>query len=305
MFYVYFYQDPRTYEYFYIGKGKYKRLYAHLYEAEKHIVHPKNAKIQKLWSLNLEPIIKIIDFFENENDAYEFESFLIEEIGSKFINTINDGSLCNLCEGGEGGVGKNRNKLSQLHKDAISKSTINVPKSKTHIKNMKMYQSNIPQSHKDAISKSRKGMKFTQSHKDAISRSHKGKILTKETKQAMSLAKTNTIVIYDKLNDKNKTVSVDEFYDNDDYTTVHTGKEKSSIWKDNISASLKGKHYPSKIIYIFDENNILRYKSTASFAKFCKDNDLPYRLFCNSYRKNAHIKIKNIKYYKWYAKSYL
>lgn len=109
-YYVYVYTDPRksgTYEYmghtfdfepFYVGKGCGYRYKEHLYESKIRSgnTSPKNAKIRKLHRLELSPNITIIKHFENENDALDYEKKLISEIGSDFIDDINDGPLVNL-----------------------------------------------------------------------------------------------------------------------------------------------------------------------------------------------------------------
>lgn len=109
-YYVYIYLDPRKpgdyrygqtrlqYEPFYVGKGKGRRKAEHLFESslKKSNASPKVAKIRKILSLNLSPIIQIIHENLNEDAAYALEDGLIREVGSDFINEIPDGPLTNM-----------------------------------------------------------------------------------------------------------------------------------------------------------------------------------------------------------------
>ncbi len=92
-FYVYVYFDPRKeiLEPFYVGKGTRNRSKSHLKKAKLKRAqdHPKIALIQKIWKQGCEPIIKSIPCMD-ENEAFELEEFLVEEIGSNFIPHIKD-----------------------------------------------------------------------------------------------------------------------------------------------------------------------------------------------------------------------
>ena len=112
-YYVYVYLDPRKqgyyqygstsfeYEPFYVGKGKGARKSQHLFESSlsRGSAGPKVAKIRKLVSLGLEPII--VTPFENlsESVAYAKEDEMITLIGSPFIDNIEDGPLVNMLLG--------------------------------------------------------------------------------------------------------------------------------------------------------------------------------------------------------------
>lgn len=111
-YYVYIYLDPRhpgKYEYndttfdympFYVGKGKGDRHLSHLKESESTTRNnPKIKKIQKIKSQGLTPIIEKVKYFDIESDAYDYETYLIELIGSKYCNDIKDGPLTNICLG--------------------------------------------------------------------------------------------------------------------------------------------------------------------------------------------------------------
>ena len=98
MYYVYELIDPRVNLPFYVGKGKDSRVYFHLSEKSraKSDNERKFNKIQKIRKEGYEPEIKIVKYFENENDAYEYEEKLIKEYGR--IKYDNDGILTNICE---------------------------------------------------------------------------------------------------------------------------------------------------------------------------------------------------------------
>lgn len=117
-YYVYCYLDPRKpgkYQYgefsfdfepFYIGKGKGDRIKKHLMSHElfnkSRIRHNrlKNSKINSIKSDGLVPIYsKIAEDLQNE-DASALEIKLISIIGRKIKN---DGPLCNISDGGDGG----------------------------------------------------------------------------------------------------------------------------------------------------------------------------------------------------------
>lgn len=108
MYYVYVYLDPRNkgkfqyegidccflYEPFYVGKGQKKRYKSHLYEYGKRDNPHKYSKIQKIKKCtNLDPHILLIKHFDIEQDAYLFEDYCIDKIGTILTET---GSLTNL-----------------------------------------------------------------------------------------------------------------------------------------------------------------------------------------------------------------
>lgn len=109
-YYVYIYLDPRkpgiftygeftfNFEPFYVGKGNGNRYLSHLQEStiKKSNDSPKVAKILKLKSLNLKPVILKVKYFTDEMKAYHEEVELIKEIGSNFIPEIKDGPLTNM-----------------------------------------------------------------------------------------------------------------------------------------------------------------------------------------------------------------
>lgn len=124
MYYVYVYLDPRkpgkykygkyefNYEPFYIGKGKINR-----YKSYKNRNNYFINIINKLKKLKLKPII--IKLYENlnENESIKLEIKLIKIIGRK---DINQGSLINMTDGGDGVSGlifseESKQKLSILN----------------------------------------------------------------------------------------------------------------------------------------------------------------------------------------------
>lgn len=82
MYYVYLYVDPRNDLPFYVGKGKNTRAYSHLSETVETTENKRKFyRIQSIRKQGLEPEVKILKYFQNENDAYDFEEHLIEKYG--------------------------------------------------------------------------------------------------------------------------------------------------------------------------------------------------------------------------------
>ena len=98
MYYVYELIDPRVNLPFYVGKGKNDRVYFHLSEKSRAKSENKRKynKIQKIRENGHEPEIKIVKYFENENDAYDYEEMLIEKYGR--MRYDDNGILTNICE---------------------------------------------------------------------------------------------------------------------------------------------------------------------------------------------------------------
>jgi hypothetical protein len=98
MYYVYELIDPRVNLPFYVGKGKDDRVYFHLSEKTraKSDNERKFNKIQKIRKEGYEPEVKIVEYFENENDAYFYEESLIQKYGR--IRYDEGGILTNICE---------------------------------------------------------------------------------------------------------------------------------------------------------------------------------------------------------------
>lgn len=95
-YFVYQLVDPRNDKPFYIGKGCRSRPNHHLNENANNTTNMrKYNKIQSIRKDGLEPIIEIVQRFENESDAYALETELIS----------NTSDLTNLQPGGVGGFG--------------------------------------------------------------------------------------------------------------------------------------------------------------------------------------------------------
>ena len=91
-YYVYELIDPRTNLTFYICKGKCKRIDQHEKEARKGIKHPKCDVINDIKNSGLQVSKRIVKWFDNEPDAYNFEE--------KHINDVGLDNLTNLVKGG-------------------------------------------------------------------------------------------------------------------------------------------------------------------------------------------------------------
>lgn len=98
MYYVYELIDTRVNLPFYVGKGKNNRVYFHLSEKSraKSDNERKYNKIQKMREEGYEPEIKIVKYFENEEDSYLYEEELIKKYGR--IRYDENGILTNICE---------------------------------------------------------------------------------------------------------------------------------------------------------------------------------------------------------------
>lgn len=108
-FYVYAYRDPNTLEPFYIGKGLNGRIDIHLVDArnprhttENYYNPTKLNMIRDLLENDQEPIIEKVCTDLVEEDAFDLETFLIQEIGRL---SHGEGPLTNMTLGGEGMAG--------------------------------------------------------------------------------------------------------------------------------------------------------------------------------------------------------
>lgn len=120
-YYVYLYRDPRPRkrrEPIYIGKGSAARG-----RADHHWRWPSSmclnpilrGKLAKIKAAGLEPVIEIVDWFSDEEEAFALERVLIKRFGRINLGT---GSLCNLTDGGDGTSGAI---LNEEQRAAISK----------------------------------------------------------------------------------------------------------------------------------------------------------------------------------------
>ena len=137
-YYVYIYLDPRKpgkykygnmefdYEPFYVGKGKGNRCYSGIKSKSNSDI--KANKIEKIIKSNKLPIvIKLIESLSNQ-EACRSEIETIKSIG-RVCNS--DGPLCNLTDGGTGGLGL---KHPQEWKNKLSKPVIQFDTNKNIVK---------------------------------------------------------------------------------------------------------------------------------------------------------------------------
>lgn len=101
MWYVYAIFEDENLNPFYIGKGKDYRKSATININNCDNFLKKN-KIQKIYNSGKNPIVKILEEFENEKEAFILESQLIAQFGKIIDNT---GCLTNLNDGGPSNTG--------------------------------------------------------------------------------------------------------------------------------------------------------------------------------------------------------
>lgn len=182
-FYVYVYLDPRIagtfkyleyefeYEPFYVGKGTGDRYKAHMLKCCKGVNLHKDRKISNILKVGLVPIIVKIGITTDEQEAYDLERVLIQEIGRRIVGT---GSLTNLEEGGLGG-----RKMSEHTRAKCSASN------KGKVRTAEMRKN---------LSIARTGIKISDDKKDKL-RARQPTMLnknhTEETKQYLSYLASN------------------------------------------------------------------------------------------------------------------
>lgn len=156
MAYVYKHTRHDTNEVFYIGIGKYlKRAYSKRYR-NSHWINITN-KVD--WSVD------IIEYNLSWEEACEREKYWIKFYGRR---DLNEGTLVNMTEGGEGVKG---------HSDEL----------KDRLRNINLGKS-LSNDHKNKISSSMKGKILTEVHKKSLSNSLKGKNHSDEHKKNISLS---------------------------------------------------------------------------------------------------------------------
>jgi hypothetical protein len=87
-YYVYKLIDPILNLPFYIGKGSGNRAWSHNEFKDGNENPYKDRYIKKLHDQNLEPIVDIVQYFDDENDAYNFEETLTESVGLKNLTNL-------------------------------------------------------------------------------------------------------------------------------------------------------------------------------------------------------------------------
>lgn len=90
MFYVYRLIDPRSGSVFYVGKGQKNRIHQHEKDALKAVgvCSEKIKRIKDIWAAKCEVQKEFVAYFWDEQDAYDFETDLIEEIGLSNLTNI-------------------------------------------------------------------------------------------------------------------------------------------------------------------------------------------------------------------------
>lgn len=184
MYYTYMLIDPRTQQPFYVGKGKGDRCRHHLDSRAKGENKRKDSLIENIRNENLEPLIKIIENFSDENLAYELEEKLISHFGRKGIDK--NGILMNFCQSNRPpshkGLKRSPETIEKLKNRKISDETkLKMSESQKGEKNT-MYG-------KPGINL---GKKFTDQHKENLKQSHLGFKHTKTSIQKMSYSKKGT-----------------------------------------------------------------------------------------------------------------
>ena len=195
-FYVYAYlrKDGTPY---YIGKGKGKRAYSN---RGRRINKPTdNSRIQ------------ILEYYENEEDAFTKEIELIKQYGRKDIGT---GILWNMTDGGEGTVNKSSESIEKIRQAMTGKVMSEETKEKLRIARAKQvfteeqkqrWRASVTsdenkQKIKDAMSNPevRKRLSESLRNSDKLKAHAKrngirqtGKNLSEETKKKISVSKTN------------------------------------------------------------------------------------------------------------------
>ena len=85
-FYVYDLVDSRDDNTFYVGKGKGSRLLAHEAEVRRGLLSEKCNRIREILEDGATVLKRKVAFFENEKEAYAFESRRIAEFGAVLTN---------------------------------------------------------------------------------------------------------------------------------------------------------------------------------------------------------------------------
>ena len=165
-YYTYVYIDPRDNLPFYIGKGKFRRAYDKKNKAVQD-------RINKLKKIGLEHILNKI-YVNNEAEAFELETLMIEEIGRKDLGT---GTLFNFTNGGEGSSGAVRSPAFRAKISAAQKGIPKPPFTLDHCIKLSNAKKGVPKpprtlEHCSNISVATKGKKrkpLTLEHKAKLS----------------------------------------------------------------------------------------------------------------------------------------
>jgi hypothetical protein len=248
IFYVYVILDPRKtgkyyfpnvpisflYEPFYIGKGKGRRILAHLHASSLKKANLKNNKIKAILKNNLKPFVFKIEDGLAEKDALDKEKIYIKSIGR--IECKN-GTLCNHTDGGEGMSGFH---LSEETKQKLRKCRLGTKASPDAIENMKKAHQRNPCS-------PMLGKKHSDKTKSKMRMSHVG--LFSGTKHPL-YGKKPTYLTRKKISDSHKK------------KCMHSTQKHKEILRELFSKQWE-------IIYPDGHNIIIK-----NLRKFCLDNNL-------------------------------
>lgn len=191
-FYVYVYRDPRPKKKLcpiYVGKGFGKRADDHA-RGRSHNQFLA-AVIQKIIASGLKPVVEIVGWFSEEAEAFALERHLIAQFGRRCTE---EGTLCNLTEGGEGASGLRWSEESRAAQGILTKERMAVPAARQQIsEKLKGRQlSAEAEANFLAAMASRKGTP-TGPHKDETKQKIRekaiGRIPSEETKQKMSISR--------------------------------------------------------------------------------------------------------------------
>jgi hypothetical protein len=91
-YYVYQLVDPRLNNIFYVGKGTGNRAYTHNEFKDSNNNFHKDSIIKELHQQGLKPIVQIVEYFAEEQEAYDYEDNLIDTIGLDNLTNITEGA---------------------------------------------------------------------------------------------------------------------------------------------------------------------------------------------------------------------
>lgn len=196
MFYVYMLLDPRKENQpFYVGKGTDNRWKDHLFEtADTSINKRKFSTIQKIMSLELDVGVEFVQYFEDENQAYDFEELLIAKYGRKGYDA--NGILTNICKDSRPPnwhQGPNAGAINEkIRKTKLEQGSTHTPESKEKI-SAKLKGKKKPlrsEEHKLALSLAKKGKPLSKPCSEETRRKRSenqtGKKASDETRKAIS-----------------------------------------------------------------------------------------------------------------------
>lgn len=196
MFYVYMLLDPRkNNQPFYVGKGTDDRWKDHLLETSDTSINKRKFNtIQKIKALGFDVGVEIVQYFEDENRAYDFEEELIAQYGRKGYDP--HGILTNICEDSRPPnwhQGPNASAINQkICQTKLEQGSSHTPESKAKISARLKGKKKPPRSeaHRLAMSQAKKGKPLSnpcsEETRQKRSRNQTGKKASEETRKAIS-----------------------------------------------------------------------------------------------------------------------